>query len=158
MVSATSPNMPQAARLAMDRLSKNPRGYFLVVEWDTHTDNPRTGLDNMVNFDKLIRELSRMVNLKETLLLFTADHSFELRVVGGRAGQPLLQGFDEWSKANPPDAQIVIPALRVGHSHTGEEVLVAAQGPGATQVKGFLPNSQLFHIMMNALGWKTDSR
>jgi alkaline phosphatase len=32
-------------------------------------------------------------------------------------------------------------------------VLVAAQGPGAQRVRGFLSNTDLFHIMMAAYGW-----
>lgn len=40
--------------------------------------------------------------------------------------------------------------------HTGEEVLVAAQGPGAARVRGYLANTDVFHIMMNALGWQPD--
>ncbi len=39
-------------------------------------------------------------------------------------------------------------------AHTGEEVLVAAQGPGAERVRGYLANTDLFGIMMDALGWK----
>jgi alkaline phosphatase len=38
--------------------------------------------------------------------------------------------------------------------HTGEEVVVAAQGPGAGRVRGFIANTDLFHIMMAAYGWK----
>jgi alkaline phosphatase len=139
VVQNAAPDLPLAAKRAIQILSKNRKGYFLMIEWDAHADDPRTGLDNVVKFDKLIRELSAAVDLKDTLLLFTADHSFELQTVGGGPGQPF-------------------PVLRTGHSHTGEEVLVAAQGPGSEQVKGFLPNTQLFQIMMNALGWKADSR
>jgi alkaline phosphatase len=148
------PNLPDAARLAIRVLSKNRKGYFLMIEWDAHTDNPQTGLDHVVAFDKLIREISSTVNLKDTLLLFTADHSFELRSVGGKRGDPILAGLDEWRKSHPARDPIAIPALRVGHSHTGEEVLATAQGPGADQVRGFLPNTQLFQIMMAAYGWK----
>ncbi|MGH9339483.1 MAG: alkaline phosphatase [Acidobacteriota bacterium] len=38
-------------------------------------------------------------------------------------------------------------------SHTAEEVLVTAQGPGAQKVKGMFPNTRLFHIMKEAYGW-----
>jgi alkaline phosphatase len=40
------------------------------------------------------------------------------------------------------------------NGHTGEEVVVAAQGPGSGRVKGFILNSDLFQIMMAAYGWK----
>ena len=150
-----APSVPEAARLAIKVLSKNKKGYFLMIEWDAHADNPQTGLDNIVNFDKLIREIASTVNLKDTLLLFTADHSFDLRLVGGKPGQPILTGLDEWRKTHTSREEMIqIPALHTGHDHTGEEVLAAAQGPGSDQVHGFLPNTQLFHIMMNAYGWK----
>jgi len=152
-------NLPEASRLALRTLSKNRRGYFLMIEWDAHTDNPQRGLDNVVGFDKLIREIASLVNLNETLLLFTADHSFELRSVGGRRGQPLLQGLEEWQTKNAGTRNPVdIPALRVGRSHTGEEVIAAAQGPGSDQVRGFMPNTRLFHVMMDAWGWKPDNK
>jgi alkaline phosphatase len=152
-------SLPEASRLALRTLSKNRRGYFLMIEWDAHTDNPQRGLDNVVGFDKLIREIASMVNLNETLLLFTADHSFELRSVGGRRGQPLLQGLDEWRTKNAGTRNPVdIPALRVGRSHTGEEVIATAQGPGSDQVRGFIPNTRLFQVMMNAWGWKPDTK
>jgi alkaline phosphatase len=37
--------------------------------------------------------------------------------------------------------------------HTGEEVVVAAQGPGARRVRGFIANTDLFRIMLAAYGW-----
>jgi alkaline phosphatase len=147
-------DVPAAAKMALGALGKNRKGYFLMVEWDTHTNNPKQGLSNMVGLDKLIRELAGMVDPKETLLLFTADHSFELRMKGGLRGEPILKGLDEWQKNHKPDEMVDIPALRIGRSHTGEEVVVAARGPGAEQVQGFLPNTQIFHIMMAAYGWK----
>ncbi len=146
-------DVPAMAKLALDRLSKNRKGYFLMVEWDAHTDNPERGLSNLVNFDKLIRELSQQVDLRETLLVFTADHSFELRNVGGKRGEPLLKGFEEWQKSHDAKEVVAIPALRVGHSHTGEEVLATAVGPGAERVKGFFPNTHLFEVILGAWGW-----
>jgi alkaline phosphatase len=151
-------NLNVAAPAAVRLLSKNRKGYFLMVEWDAHTDDPQRGLDNLVAFDKLIRAIASSVDRENTLLLFTADHSFELRSVGGRRGQPILQGLDEWKKNNKPTDMVQIPAMRVGRSHTGEEVVVAAMGPGADQVRGFIPNTRLFDIMMSAYGWKPGSK
>ena len=147
-------DVPAAARIALGALSKNRKGFFLMIEWDAHTTNPQQGLSNMVGLDNLMREIAGMVNPKETLLLFTADHSFELRTKGGRRGEPILKGFDEWQKTHQSKEMIDIPALRVGRSHTGEEVVVAGLGPGAERVRGFMPNTEIFHIMMAAYGWK----
>jgi alkaline phosphatase len=136
-------------------LSRNSRGYFLMVEWDTHTDNVRRGLDRMVALDRAIELTATNVD-RNTLLMFTADHSFDVRMRGGNAGAPLLQGLDEeMAKAKAEKrSDIRLSTLRMENSHTGEEVLVAAQGPGAQRVQGFLSNTDLFHVMMNAFGWK----
>jgi alkaline phosphatase len=151
-------NVPEASTIALNALSRNKKGYFLMIEWDAHTDNPRRGLDNVVGLDKLMREIAAKVNLNDTLLLFAADHSFELQTVGGKLGVPILTGLEEWQKTHTAKDMIQIPALKVGRSHTGEEVVVAAQGPGAEQVRGFMPNTRLFEIMMNAYGWKPDAK
>jgi alkaline phosphatase len=39
------------------------------------------------------------------------------------------------------------------NGHSGEEVLVAAQGPGAQRVRGYMANTDLFRVMMAAYGW-----
>jgi len=156
VVSSQEPDVAAAAWMAIDRLSKNKKGYFLMVEWDAHTDDPKKGLDNLVNLDKLIREIAGKVNLNETLLIFTADHSFDLRVRGGKPGEPLLKGWEEWKQNNagkkPP--YLDLPSLRQFGSHTAEEVIVAAQGAGADQVRGFLPNTKIHEIALRAWGWR----
>jgi len=148
-------DLAEAVQLARRMLSKNPNGYFLMVEWDTHTDVLRRGLDRMVAFDRLIERTAQAAG-DDTLLLFTADHSFDIRVRGGRSGVPLLEGFDEAEAKRVAEKarDIRIPAVRMDNGHTGEEVLVAAQGPGADGVRGYLANTDLFGIMLNAFGWK----
>jgi alkaline phosphatase len=125
----------------IDILARNKKGYILMVEWDAHTNakNPKPGLDRVVEFDSAIRQTAQRRDIKNTLLLFTADHSFDIRMVGGRRGEDLLatQG-----------------ALKIDGHHSGEEVLVAAQGPGASRVRGYMDNTDLFGIMMSALGWR----
>jgi alkaline phosphatase len=146
-------DLPAAARTALDTLKANSKGYFLMIEWDAHTDNPERGLNNLVSFDKLIREIAGRVDLTDTLLIFTADHSFDLRMHGGLRTESPLKGYTEWRQANPTAESIRLPVLRVDDSHTGEEVLATAQGPGAEQIHGFFPNTHLFEVMMGAYGW-----
>ncbi len=140
----------------MDRtipmLSRNPRGYFLMVEWDVHTDHVRRGLDRVVTLDRVIERTARSVG-PDTLLLFTADHSFDLRLRGGTLGTEFLAGLAE-AEAESPKGPLRIPTLRMDNGHTGEEVLAAAQGPGAERVRGFMANTDLFRVMMGAYGWE----
>ncbi len=148
-------DVPMAADQALTRLSRNKKGYFLMIEWDAHTNNPQRGLDNLVGLDKLMRQIAAKVDPKETLLIFTADHSFDISTRGGKRGEPLLSGLEEWKQKNQGQSSklVELPALRVNDNHTGEEVVVAAMGPGADKVRGFFPNTRLFEIMMSALGF-----
>ena len=148
-------DLAEAVATALRMLSTNRKGYFLMVEWDTHTDALRRGLDRMVALDRVIGLTAQQVG-RDTLLLFTADHSFDIRVRGGQPGQPLLEGYDEAEAKRIEEKRrdIRIPAVRMDNGHTGEEVLAAAQGPGAERVRGYLANTDLFGVMMDAWGWK----
>ena len=128
-----------AVEQAIRILSRNAQGFFLMVESNTHGGDAKRNLERLVAVDKIIRQTAE-ARRNDTLILFTADHSHDQRLRQG------LRGDD------------IIPHIRVdGGAHTGEEVLVAAEGPGADQVKGIFPNTRLFQIMMNAFGWKADA-
>jgi alkaline phosphatase len=95
----------------------------------------RKSLDNLANFDQIIACTVERFR-KDTLLLFTADHSYGLRLAGGRKGQD------------------IVPLVKVQAAHTAEEVLVAAVGPGSQHIKGAMENPELFRVMLSAYGWK----
>jgi alkaline phosphatase len=143
-----------AVEATIGQLARNPKGYFLMVEWDMHTDDPEKGLKHVIEMDDMIRHVSTIAG-KDTLILFTADHSFGLRMGGGDRSAPLAQQYV--AAATRPGATIATnPIIAVEDGHTGEEVIAAASGPGAKQVHGFMPNVRLFDIMLNAMGWKKD--
>lgn len=140
-----------ATQTAIDVLSRNPKGYFLMVESDTHTETVRRGLDHVLLIDKALRHTVERAG-SDTLVLFTADHSYDFRVRAGRKSDPLVP------PSTPPDfghgeESVTLPDIRRDDSHTGEDVVVAAQGPGSDGVHGFLVNTDLFRIMMDAFGW-----
>lgn len=141
-----------ATRLAIEMLSRNPNGYFLMVESDAHTDSIRRGLDRVVSFDRAIEDVAQRIG-EDTLVLFTADHSFDFRVFAGRWGTPLLAGVPA-EMGTGADA-VALGSVRMNDDHTGEEVLVAAQGPGSERVRGYMANTDLFQVMMSAFGWTT---
>ncbi len=142
-----------ATQRAIDVLSRNPKGFFLMVESDLHTENIVQGLDRAVAFDNTIRRTVERMAGTDTLILFTADHSYDFRVHDGDRGKPLL--LDTERKVAVDDEQTVRwKNIRRDDDHTGEEVLVAAHGPGAERVRGVLANTGLFHIMMQAYGWE----
>lgn len=138
-------DIEKATRLAIRILSKNPKGFFLMVESDLHLDKIKRGLDRVPKFDRLIEDTVKQ-NRSNSLILFTADHSFDLRVTGGAKGAPLYTQ-DETGKAVPAKS------ILINGRHSGEQVLVAADGPGSERVRGFIANTDLFKIMMAAYGW-----
>jgi alkaline phosphatase len=148
LLNSDSFDLEAAVSRAIKILSRNPKGYFLMVECDVHTNKLKLGLDRFLLLDRMIEQTAHTVG-KDTLVIFTADHSFDTRVRNGRIGEPVLPAEGVVEKK---------PALRMDDGHAGEEVLVAAQGPGAQRVKGFFPNTQVFRIMMAAYGWKPKAR
>lgn len=156
VVVADAMDVRAATLKALDILQSSPKGYFLVVEWDAHTDDATKGLQNVVDFDKLIAEVEKRVDLKDTLLLFTADHSFGLQVDGGSRGDELLKGYAAWKARGTKEDVVRLDNVLVNRTHTAEEVPALATGAGAAAVRGYFPNTHLFDVMMNAWGWKKD--
>ncbi len=138
-----------AVQRALDILSKSPKGFFLMVESDLHTNKLGRGLDRTLVLDGIIEQTAGRLK-KGTLVMFAADHSFDTRLRGGVRGKPLLPP----PAATGDGAAPAKPSIRVDDGHTGEEVLVAAQGPGAGRVRGYFPNTRLFEIILAAYGWK----
>jgi alkaline phosphatase len=142
-------NVDEAARKAIQILSRNPKGYFLMVEWDLHPSKLPRMFESAVALDRLIEQTVTKLASKDTLVIFVADHSFDLRMRSGKRDTPLAipANAKEFAAGGKFD-------IAVGTSHTGEEVLVAASGPGAQRIKGFLPNTAIFETMLAAFGWK----
>jgi alkaline phosphatase len=145
-------DLEQATRAAIDVLSRNPRGFFLMVESDLHTEELLRGFDHTIQLDRAMRYAAGLLK-GDTLILFTADHSYDFRITDGSKTKPLLPPDLATDFGDDKDS-IRLESVRRDDDHTGEEVLVAAQGPGAERVRGFLSNTDLFRIMMDAFGWK----
>ncbi len=141
-----------ATQRAIDVVSRNPKGFFLMVESDLHTENVLQGLNRAVAFDKTIRETVERMKGTDTLIIFTADHSYDFRVHSGRRGHPLVEESDKLLRVGD-EQTLRLKNVRRDDDHTGEDVLVVADGPGAVRVRGFLANTDLFRIMLAAYGW-----
>ena len=157
IVVADAIDVHAAALRALSELQRSRKGYFLMIEWDSHTPDPKVGLDHVVAFDKLVREIQSKVDLKDTLLIFTADHSFALRTRGEGSAGAILDGYDEWKASGVKSRTVQLKSVVVDDVHTGEEVAAMALGPGSERVFGFFPNTRLFEIMRDALGFKAEA-
>jgi alkaline phosphatase len=66
---------------AIVRLSKNPKGFVLVVFSDCHTGKATNSLRRIVEMDNVVREVAA-AHKQDTMILWTADHSYDLRIKG----------------------------------------------------------------------------
>jgi len=143
-----------AVEATIGELARNPNGYFLMVEWDMHTGDPQDGLRHVIETDDMIRRVSAIAG-QDTLSILTADHSFGLRMNGGWRGKP-LPAQDVTGAPRPGVTSATNGVTGVEGGPTGGEVITAASGPGAERVRGFMPNTRLFDIMMKSFGWRAD--
>ncbi|WP_346764932.1 alkaline phosphatase [Caulobacter sp. 602-2] len=103
------PTLAQMATKAVDVLSQNPKGYFLLVEggkidMGSHLNNARRTLTETAAFSDAIQAVLDKVDLKDTLVIVTADHSHGLVISGyaarnapilglaGNEGEPVVAG------------------------------------------------------------------
>lgn len=85
--SAGEPTLPQLTAAAITVLQKSDNGFFLMVEGGRidhghHGNSAYAALTEVVMFDAAIQTAINMVDLSDTLILVTADHSHVLTLAG----------------------------------------------------------------------------
>ena len=80
------PTLTEMTRAAIEVLSRNPKGFFLMVEGGRidhalHANNGYRAVTDMLEFDRAIAAALAMVN-KETLIIVTADHDHTMVLSG----------------------------------------------------------------------------
>jgi alkaline phosphatase len=133
----------EAVQQAVARLSRNPKGFLLIAHSDCHTGKTRTSLSRLIALDRAVAATAQ-TSKADTLILFTADHSYDLRIKG--------ENLTETSKAS--DHARIGSAVSLEDEHTAEEVPVLADGPGSDQIHGFMSNTDVFRVMMASLGFE----
>jgi alkaline phosphatase len=130
--------LPTATKVALEKLSKNENGFFLMIEaaqidWGGHNNEVEYLITELLDFDNTIGvALDFAAENEETLVIVTADHEtggFTLSADGG-----------DYNKTKPTFAT-------GGHSAT--MVPVFAKGPGEEAYGGIYKNTALFQKMMN---------
>lgn len=131
--------LPNATAKAIELLSKNEKGFFLMVEgsqidWGGHANDIQYVVDEMLDFDRSIAEVLQFAAKdKNTLVVVTADHETGgLAINGGDIEKGEVEG-----------------AFTTG-GHTAVTVPVFAFGPKATSFQGFYENTAIFQKFMDA--------
>ncbi|MEY4708313.1 MAG: hypothetical protein RJB58_2036 [Pseudomonadota bacterium] len=120
------PALADLTRAAITKLAGNRTGYVLLVEGGRvdhahHAGNARRALADAVALDDAVRAALDMVDMKNTLVLVTADHSHTLAMSGyPQRGNPIL------GVARGMDGEVIKAKDDKGYTTLGY-----ANGPGA---------------------------
>jgi len=128
------PSLAEMASKAIGILSKGPKGYFLMVEGGRidhghHAGNAYRALTDAIAFADAVAAADKLTNVKDTLIIVTADHSHTLAITGYPArGNPIL------GKAMASDG-----SLELDGSDRPYTTLSYANGPGALEASDAQP-------------------
>lgn len=143
MVSADSGRgdfLPAATKFATEHLSRNRKGFFLMVEgsqidWGGHDNITGSIISEMLDFDRAVGEALRFAaEDKRTLVIVASDHE-----TGGFA---VHAGDYSTGKVEGRFTSV---------DHTGSMVPVFAYGPGAEHFIGIYDNTDLPRKILKAM-------
>ncbi len=130
-----------ASNLAMQYLSQNEKGFFLMIEgsqidWAGHANNSNVLIAEVLDFDEVVgAALDFAEKDGNTLVIVTADHE--------TGGYTLAPGEKEVPfQGKQPDYNSINPKFSTG-GHTAALVPVLAYGPGAEEFSGIYPNIRI---------------
>jgi alkaline phosphatase len=132
--------LPVATKTALNILSKNRKGFFMMIEgsqidWAGHANNTTYTVEDMLDFDKTIGEVLEFAAADgKTLVIVTADHE-----TGGMAvsGGDLKTG--------------TVKGAFTSTGHTAVMVPIFAWGPGAQEFMGIMENTDVYSKMRKLL-------
>ena len=164
------PTLEAMTRKALDLLEPSTEGFFLMVESasidkQAHAGNPCGEIGEIRGLDRAVRAA---VNYQErhpdTLIIVASDHGQTGQVIPwpslieslSEAGGPPQYPPGKVALIRTPERGTMAVSygtnVSVMEEHTGTQIPVFAQGPGAEGVRGLIQQSDLFRIMMDAMG------
>jgi alkaline phosphatase len=124
--------LPVSTQTAINILSKNKKGFFLMVEgsqidWGGHAGSTVYIVEDMLDFDKVIgKALDFASKDGKTLVVVTADHETGgMAISGGNMNTGMVKG--DFTSGD----------------HTAVMVPVFAFGPGAEEFGGIMDNTEV---------------
>lgn len=100
------PSLAEMTTTAIDILSRNENGYFLMVEGGRidhalHGTNAKRALEDTLAFDDAIAAALEKVDLENTLIIVTADHDHVMAFNGySKIGNPILGLMRDYVSGN----------------------------------------------------------
>lgn len=134
--------LPLSTGKAIDILSKNKKGFFLMIEgsqidWAGHANVADTLVDETLDFDKTVGVALDFAKADgHTLVIITADHE--------TGGVTITGGDRETHKVNLNFSV---------KDHTAVMIPVFAYGPGAEEFNGIYDNTDIFQKILTSYGF-----
>ena len=138
--------LPKATQQAVDYLSQNDTGFFLMVEgsqidWGGHANDAQYVITEVLDFDQTLGvALDFAEKDGNTLVVVTADHE-----TGGFA-----LSASENKSGSGSDYNELSGTFSTG-GHTATLIPVFAFGPGSEYFSGIYNNTEIFHKIMKAV-------
>ncbi len=136
------PSLTDMTEKAIQILQKNRRGFFLHVESGRidhghHAGNAYRSLTDTIEFSKAIQKAVDMVNLRDTLILVTADHSHVFTIAGyPTRGNSILGKVIGNDGTGAPEASFSTDSLGLPYTTLGYQNGPGYTGASDTQIEG----------------------
>jgi len=120
---AGEPSLSEMTTKAIDVLDNNKKGYFLMVEAGRidhghHAGSAYNALTDTIEFAKAVKTAVDSVNMKNTLIIVTADHSHVFTIAGyPKRGNPILGKVVAVGSDVPATAGDGLPYTTLGYTN-----------------------------------------
>jgi alkaline phosphatase len=144
-----SPSLEEMTQKAIDILSQDPDGFFLMVEggqidWASHVNDAANVISDTVGFDEAVAlGQAYAASADNVLIIVTADHE-----TGGISVD--LASGDQGPFYMPEGTAFYISWSTI--DHTAADVPTTAQGPWSDLLAGTHENTYIHEVMRQALG------
>lgn len=142
---AGEPSLAEMTGKAIDILAKNPEGYLLLVEGGridhgSHNGNAYRTLSDAVALNEAVKTIVDKVNLDETLVIVTGDHSHTLTIAGyAKRGNPIL-GISVGVDGKPRLGSDGKPYTTVGFANGPGGAIPLTERPALTMEQATAPD------------------
>ena len=120
---AGEPSLSAMTAKALDVLDNNQRGYFLMVESGRidhahHAGNAYNALSDTIELAKAVKETVASVDMRNTLIIVTADHGHVFTIAGyPKRGNPILGKVVTVGSDTPALAADDMPYTTLGYTN-----------------------------------------
>jgi alkaline phosphatase len=154
----TVPSLAEMTAKAIEILSRNERGFLLMVEGGridhaAHDNDIDDTLLDLLAFDEAVGvAMGYQGENQDVALIVTADHETGgPAITAGGAGYEGYPDIDQYHTFDDETSPVV---LWVSGHHTATMVPVFAAGPGSDRFAGIIDNTDIFYSMMDILGFE----